>query len=170
MIVVSSSLSRIYLLRHADAGWPENGQKDFDRALSDAGYAQAEMVTDRAADKNYRPDVVVSSTALRCRQTADAVRRNLSEDATPFRFVDELYDSPLKIYLEILSAADHTGSMMIIGHNPAICETLQFLIGATQLGNIIPHGYPTCGLAVLERRANAGPAQPGWRAIDFIEA
>ncbi|HBF32013.1 histidine phosphatase family protein [Rhizobium sp.] len=170
MIVVSPSLSRIYLLRHAEAGWPENGQKDFDRSLNDAGYAQAEVVTDRAADKNYRPELVICSTAMRCRQTSDAVRRNMCGEDVAFRFVDELYDSPLRVYMEILAGAEDVDSVMLIGHNPAMSETLQALVGPQQLGNIIPHGYPTCGLAVLARTDNARPTQPAWKVIDFLDA
>lgn len=176
MVAAPPSLARIYLLRHAEAGWPENGQKDFDRSLNDAGYAQAEIVTDRAADKNYSPELVICSTAQRCRQTAEAVRRTLCGEDVPFRFVDELYDSHLGTYLEIISATDNVGSLMLIGHNPAISETLQALIGAEQVGRVIPYGFPTCGLAVLERAANPAPTRPGWPAkpdwamIDFIEA
>ena len=32
---------RIYLLRHAKSGWAEPGARDFDRSLSDAGFAEA---------------------------------------------------------------------------------------------------------------------------------
>lgn len=176
MVAAALSLSRIYLLRHAEAGWPENGQKDFDRSLNDAGYAQAEIVTDRAADKNYNPELVVCSTAQRCRQTAEAVRRTLCGEDVPFRFVDELYDSPLGTYLEILSATDNVRSMMLIGHNPAISEALQILVGAEQVGRIMPYGFPTCGLAVLDRvitpapTRSGWPAKPGWTMIDFIAA
>jgi phosphohistidine phosphatase len=170
MIVVSPSLSRIYLLRHADSGWPENGQKDFDRSLSDTGYAQAEVVMDAAADRNYRPDLVLCSTALRCRQTADAVRRTLCGEDVPLRYIDELYNGALQVYLEILSATDHAGSVMLIGHNPTISETLEVLIGSDQVGAVIAHGYPPCGLAVLERNADAAASKPDWRAIDFLQA
>lgn len=176
MVAVSPSLARIYLLRHAEAGWPENGQKDFDRSLNDAGYAQAEIVTDRAADKNYNPELVVCSTAQRCRQTAEAVRRTLCGEDVSFRFVDELYDSPIGTYLEILSATDNVSSVMLIGHNPAISEALQALVGAEQVGRVIPYGFPTCGLAVLERVVNVAPtrlgwpAKPDWTVIDFIAA
>jgi phosphohistidine phosphatase len=170
MFAASPSLSRIYLLRHADSGWPENGQKDFDRALSDRGYAQAEVVMDLAADKNYQPELVLCSTALRCRQTSDAVRRTLCGEETPFRYIDELYDGPVQVYLEILSATEHAGSVMLIGHNPTISETLEALIGAEPLGNVIANGYPPCGLAVLDRQVTASASEPGWRVIDFLQA
>ena len=61
------SPQRIYLLRHAKSGWAEPGGRDFDRSLSDAGFAEAELLAETAADKQYRPDLVVCSTAKRCR-------------------------------------------------------------------------------------------------------
>ncbi len=170
MIVVPPSLSRLYLLRHAEAGWPENGQTDFDRPLNDVGYAQAEQVTNRAAGKDYTPDLIICSTALRCRQTAEAVRRNMRQEVSVFHFVDSLYDGSLRAYMDILAAAENVGSLMLIGHNPTISETLQTLIGPVPTGQIIPYGYPTAGLAVLEKLDNQGLAQPNWKAIDFLEA
>ncbi|MBB4953412.1 phosphohistidine phosphatase [Agrobacterium vitis] len=170
MTVASPSPSRIYLLRHAEAGWPENGQKDFDRALNDKGYAQAEIVMDRAADLNYRPDLVICSTALRCRQTAEAVRRALCDEDAPFRFVDELYNGSQLVYAEILSVPSNPRSVMLIGHNPSICETLEALAGADDINTIIPNGYPPCGLAVLERIENTAVSEQAWRLIDFIQA
>ena len=52
--------TRIYLLRHAEAAWALPGQKDFDRPLSEKGYADAEVVADRASDMGYKPDLVLS--------------------------------------------------------------------------------------------------------------
>ncbi|TWD57985.1 phosphohistidine phosphatase [Agrobacterium vitis] len=170
MIVVSSSLSRIYLLRHAESGWPENGQKDFDRTLSDAGYAQAEVVMDQAADRNYRPDLVLCSTAVRCRQTAEAVRRTLCAEDIPLRYIDQLYNGSLEIYLEILSATDTASSVMLIGHNPTISETLETLVGADQVAAVIAQGYPPCGLAVLDRNMDGATNKLEWRVIDFLQA
>lgn len=170
MSVVTTSLSRLYLLRHADSGWPENGQKDFDRSLSTTGYAQAEVVMGMAADKNYRPNLVICSTALRCRETSDAVRRTLCAEQTPFRYVDELYNGTLQVYLDIVSAPNNTGSVMLIGHNPAISEMLEAMIGPEKASDIIGHGYPPCGLAALQRNDNGAASKYGWQLIDFLQA
>ena len=57
MAATLPSPSRIYLLRHAEAVWPQPGQGDFDRDLSEKGYGDAEIVADHATDKNYQPDI-----------------------------------------------------------------------------------------------------------------
>ncbi|MDL2405676.1 histidine phosphatase family protein [Rhizobium calliandrae] len=154
--------SRIYLLRHAKALRPAPGQKDFDRALSDEGFAAAEIVAEKAVDKDYKPDLVISSTALRCRQTAEAIRRAMGP-STEFRYVDELYDATTDGYLEIISSQVSEGSVMLVGHNPTIEATLEALIGHKAYVSALPKGFPTAGLAVID----ATPS--GWVLTDFVK-
>jgi phosphohistidine phosphatase len=161
MTSITPPPSRIYLLRHAKAQRAASGQKDFDRALSDDGYAAAEIVAEKAVDKDYKPDLVISSTALRCRQTADAIRRAMSP-ATEFRYVDALYNATTDIYLEIISSQVTEDSVMLVGHNPIIEHTLEALIGHDALVAALPKGFPTAGLAVID----STPA--GWILADFV--
>ncbi|MGY5807472.1 SixA phosphatase family protein [Rhizobium sp. LEGMi198b] len=153
--------SRIYLLRHAKAQRATSGQKDFDRALSDHGYAAAEIVAEKAVDKDYKPDLVISSTARRCRQTADAIRRAMSP-ATEFRYVDELYDATTDTYLDIISSQVNEDSVMLVGHNPTIEHALEALIGHKALVSALPKGFPTAGLAVIDFTPS------GWVLTDFV--
>jgi phosphohistidine phosphatase len=168
MILIEPPPSRIYLLRHAKSGWAEPGQHDFDRILDPQGYAEAELLADKAADKNYRPDLVISSTAVRCRQTVDAVRRAISETIEP-QFVDELYNGPVEVYLAILTAQRNVGSVMLVGHNPTMQEVLGELIGQDRMAAAIPSGYPTAGLAVLDYQGPEG-SDKGWTLSDFLTA
>ncbi|WP_027489172.1 SixA phosphatase family protein [Allorhizobium undicola] len=158
--------SRIYLLRHASANWPGPGERDFDRALSEQGYAEAEFVAERAFERDYRPQRVLSSTARRCRETADAVARNLSGMDIEFNYIDALYNAPLDTYVELLKASAPAQSVMMIGHNPAMEELLHLLAGEEALARSIPQGYPPAGLAVLD----ATGAATGWTLVDFLQA
>jgi len=157
---------RIYLLRHAKSGWAEPGGRDFDRSLSDAGFAEAELLAETAAERGYRPDLVISSTAKRCRQTADAIRRAFS-GLSEFRFVDDLYNSPADTYLEILTSTRGVQSLMMVGHNPAVEEVFARLVGHDIVGRTVPEGYPTSGLAVIDALEIEGPGQ-GWKLRDFL--
>lgn len=161
MTSISPPPSRIYLLRHAHAQHAAPGQRDFDRPLSDDGYAAAEIVADKAADKDYKPDLVISSTALRCRQTADAIHRAMTPPPE-FRFVDALYNATLDTYLEIISSQVTEDSVMLVGHNPIIEQTLEALIGHDALVAALPSGFPTAGLAVIDTTSS------GWILTEFI--
>ena len=152
---------RIYLLRHAKSGWAEPGGRDFDRNLSDAGFAEAELLAETAADRNYRPDLVIASTAKRCRQTAEALNRVFS-GLVEFRYVDELYNAPAETYLEILSSTPGIPALMLVGHNPAIEEVFASLCGNEVVARTVPEGYPTSGLAVIDA------VDDNWRLHDFI--
>lgn len=157
MVAISPPPYRIYLLRHAEAGWAQPGERDFDRALSENGFAEAEIVADIASDKGYRPDLVISSTAVRCRQTADAIRRAMDPDVE-FRFVDELYNASLPVYIEILQSQRGVNAIMLIGHNPVMEQTLEVLIGPEALCKALPNGYPTAGLAIVDAPSTPGSA------------
>ena len=154
---------RIYLLRHADAVWAQPGQRDFDRPLNEKGYADAEIVADKAADRGYKPELLLSSTALRCRDTADAMHRAMGT-SVEIRFVDELYNASPDIYLEIIDAQKSVNSVMLVGHNPTMEQTLEALIGHDALAQALPDGFPTAGLGVLDYDDVASI----WRLTDFL--
>lgn len=161
-----STLSRVYLLRHAQAAWAAPGEKDFDRQLDDTGYAQAQMIADRAADKNYIPDAVLSSTAARCRQTAEAFRRAFNEQFD-IDYIDEMYNAEADTYLALIASQTGKRSVMLVGHNPTIEAVAEALVGRKELDDCLPSGFPTAGLAVFD--AVTGPAdQNTWRISEFL--
>jgi phosphohistidine phosphatase len=154
---------RIYLLRHAQAAPATSGQRDFDRPLSEKGYADAEIIADRAADKGFKPDIVISSTAVRCRDTADAVHRAMGP-SVDIRFVDALYNASTETYLEIIDAQNTANAVMLVGHNPTIEHTLEALIGHDAFVGALPEGFPTAGLVVLDYDA----ANLSWQLTEFL--
>ncbi|WP_454849637.1 SixA phosphatase family protein [Rhizobium binxianense] len=154
--------TRIYLLRHAEAAWAEPGQRDFDRPLNEKGYGDAEIVADRAADKGYRPDLLLSSTALRCRDTAEAVHRAMGS-SLDMRFVDALYNASVDTYLDIIDA-QHVATVMLVGHNPTMEQALEIIIGHEAMVATLPGGFPTAGLVVLD----FDQAASLWRLTDFL--
>jgi phosphohistidine phosphatase len=140
---------RLYILRHARAAWAAPGQSDFDRALDDEGFAEAEVIAEEAADQGYRPERIISSTAVRCRQTAEPFHRSISEEL-PIDYVDGLYSGTVDVYCELAFAARQETSVMIVGHNPMIEEFFHRLVGKDIAEMTIPMGYQTAGLAIID--------------------
>lgn len=155
--------SRIYLLRHAKSAWALPGQRDFDRPLDDTGFAEAEFIADTASDRGYRPDLVISSTATRCRQTAEAMRRIFGPELE-LQYVDALYNGTIDTYIEIMDAQTAYRSVMLVGHNPTMEETFEALVGREVARQRLPEGYPTAGLAVID---DAG-SDPHWALHDML--
>ena len=151
---------RLYLLRHAKAGWALPGQKDFDRSLDDTGFAAAKMTGEMAAERGFVPEVLLSSPAVRCRQTAEAFRCATVEDRT-IRYIDDLYTGAEDAYRDIILGQSGAASLMVVGHNPVIEEILRDVLG--EQAAAIPYGYPPGALAVIDfpDRPQAGILPPG---------
>lgn len=108
--------------RHAEAEDERDGLADLDRALTGRGDKQAARMgawLDRHLPEGTR---ILCSPALRCEQTALALGRK-------FKLRDEL--APGATPAQLLAAAqwpDARHPVMLVGHQPAIGETLAQLL------------------------------------------
>ena len=158
---------RVYLMRHARAAWPTGGERDFDRHLDDVGYAEVEIVGAHAADKGYIPDIVLSSTAVRCRETAQSVRRAFN-DAFDVAYVDEMYNAQPETYLALIAAQAPSRSVMLIGHNPTLDSVAEAFMGQRRMESLLPSGFPTAGLAVLDAWLGGDGTVTEWQMLEFL--
>ncbi len=144
-----ASAFRLFLLRHARSGWALPGQRDFDRTLDDLGRAEAQLTAQAAAERGIRPDLILCSTAVRCRQTAEPLYRTLGEDID-ILYMDELYTGPVAFYRSLVEAHADRASLMLVGHNPMIEELFRQLLGEEVAAAALGEGYPPAGLAVID--------------------
>lgn len=152
-------------MRHAHSGWPQPGEQDFDRTLDTRGVAEAEAVARMAVSSGYKPQLILCSAAMRCRQTADCFLLVMGE-GPEIRFVEDLYNAPFETYIAAIEAETcHT--LMMIGHNPSIEVLLESLIGSERTASTIPSGFPTAGFAALTR-AQEGQAAAHWQLRAFL--
>jgi phosphohistidine phosphatase len=144
-----SAAFRLYLLRHAHASWAQPGQTDFERTLDDAGHAEAQIVANTAMEKGLLPDLVLCSTAHRCRQTVEPFQRAFGLDLD-IRFLETLYTGDIETYRALILANGDKPSLMLVGHNPAIQEIFFSLIKREVAENAAPHGFLPATLAVID--------------------
>lgn len=142
---------RLLLLRHAKSSWSDPGTADIDRPLSPRGRKAAAAMAKAVAAGGLTPDRVLCSPARRTRETLAALLPELGDEGR-IAIVDALYQPPGGDYLEIIR--EHgagAGTLMVIGHNPAIQATAVRLIGGGEpgLAQEISAKYPTAGLAVI---------------------
>ena len=142
--------SRIYLLRHARAGWAEPGARDFDRTLDAKGREDAEALGRAMARDGYRPDRVICSAARRCVETWERVALTLT--VPDVVFTETLYANDHAAYLDAIRAAAGHGSVMLVGHNPMMEDTAAALLPEAhgKEADTLRRGFPTSGLAVLD--------------------
>jgi phosphohistidine phosphatase len=143
------SMNRLYLLRHARAKWPAPGSRDFDRPLEPSGIADADALGRAMVKARYKPALVLCSSALRTRQTWEALSLHVSADSV--LFLDGLYSSDSSNYVDIIREKGEEGCVMVIGHNPMMEDLAVALShdGVPEALEGVAAGFPTCGLAVI---------------------
>lgn len=118
--------------RHAKADRPP--VDDFDRPLTDGGFAEAARLGEFLTD--YPLDCLISSAALRTMQTAQGVADAFAQAGTPLevRADRALYDSDVDDWVEVISTvpADSTGAY-IVGHEPTVSEVITELCADFEL-------------------------------------
>lgn len=173
-------MKTLLLLRHAKSSWSEPGSKDFDRPLKGKGFEDAALIGGHLLASGCVPHVIISSPALRARQTAEAVANSVANAVaganTPkLSFDQSLYEAQPAAILRVARSADEDPDvLMLVGHNPSMqLAALKFCgEGAQGLLAEMLRGYPTTGLARFTFR-EAGWQDISWSGatpLDFISA
>ena len=68
-------MKTLLLLRHAKSSWKDQDLADFERPLNDRGRKAAELVGNFIEKEDVSIDLVISSPAVRARQTIELVLR-----------------------------------------------------------------------------------------------
>ena len=143
-------MKRLTLVRHAksDAGLP--GQQDWDRPLNRRGQRDAPEMALRLRERRLKPDLVLSSPAVRALTTATIMARELKVPASAVGQDERLYlASPADLLAVIRDLGGHATHVMVFGHNPGITDLANALSAGERIDNM-----PTCavftGLFALE--------------------
>ena len=138
-------LRHLTLLRHAKSSWQESGLSDHDRPLSQRGLQDAPVMGRRILARGTRPSLIISSTALRARHTAQIIARELGYPGEFLQREPELYlATPEQIMAVLARQADSFRNIIVCGHNPGLTELANQLAGC-DIDNI-----PTCGMVVID--------------------
>lgn len=154
-------VSKLYLLRHAKAGWALPGVRDFDRPLDAAGTADAEAVGVAMRAGDYVPDLTLCSNARRCRETLEGIAGHA--DTGRVLFSDKLYTEDAAGYLSIIREHGGVGTLLVIGHNPMTEDLAMALAGSgdENAREMLSYGFPTSGLAAIRFEKSLAGAEPG---------
>jgi phosphohistidine phosphatase len=122
----------LLILRHAKSSWKRTELPDFDRPLNKRGKSDAPRMGELLRQMDLLPDLILSSSAQRARQTTQAVV-DASGYGGEVRWLDSLYAAPPESYLEALRGLDDSlQRVMVVGHNPGLEELLEELTGASE--------------------------------------
>jgi phosphohistidine phosphatase len=136
-------MKTLLIMRHAKSSWNELNIPDHDRPLNRRGKHDAPLMGKLLRDKKMTLDLIISSTAVRAETTASLI-------AKAFKYKGEIilnkliYSAEPTDLLNLLSkCSDRYNSILLIGHNPTVEETIQMLTNSPEIT------MATCALAHL---------------------
>ena len=137
-------MKTLYLLRHAKSSWSFDELSDQERPLNERGREDAPHMGQALAKRNIRPDVIVSSSAVRALTTAALVAREINYPHEKIVVEPAIYPADADDLIAIIRALpDTAASALLVGHNPT------FTTAANRLSPTSFNDLPTAALVCL---------------------
>ena len=142
-------MKTLFVLRHAKSDWGDESLPDFDRPLNHRGNKAAKAVGHEMATRGIRPDLVISSPAVRAKETVERMLHGYGEDI-PVNEDRRIYEAGTGTLVEIVrTAPDDADRLMIVGHNPGLQELVVALSEPSALREEADEKFPTGALAEI---------------------
>ena len=136
-------MKTLFVLRHAKSSWDDADLADFDRPLNERGKSAAPFIGEVMKRDSMFPELILSSPAVRARETARLVKEAAGIDAE-IKHNERIYEaSPQTLERIAASIDDRFASAMIVGHNPGMEGFVRLLTGRLE-------PMPTAALAVID--------------------
>ncbi len=137
-------MKELILVRHAKSSWKAPTLDDRERPLNQRGERDAPEMGARLARRKDRPDLIVSSPAVRTLETARIIAKKLGYARGSIVVEERLYGAGVAELLDVIRHADESvATLMLFGHNPGLTELANHL-GPRPIPNL-----PTCGVLHL---------------------
>jgi phosphohistidine phosphatase len=159
-----ASTKTLTVIRHSKA--ERDAATDHARPLAPRGLRDARAAGEWLASRVTTPTVGLVSSAVRARQTWDAVAAGLDAET---RALDELYAADVDDVLETLRRLDETDvNVVLVGHNPTMEGLVAELSdGATTAhATMVDRGFPTSAIAVLHHAGHWSDLAPRGCSLD----
>jgi phosphohistidine phosphatase len=125
-------MKTLLILRHAKSSWDEPSLPDHDRPLNRRGRHDAPRMGELIRSLDLVPDLVVSSTAVRARTTAELAGEQAGY-TEPILLAGDLFHGAAEDYVAVLrTLPPEIHNALIVGHNPDLEELVEDLTGAME--------------------------------------
>jgi phosphohistidine phosphatase len=129
-------------MRHGKSSWKDEDLPDHERPLKKRGRKDTKRIAKEILKHDLMPDLILSSTATRARETVEILTENL-ETQIRVQFVETLYMGEPQDFIEVLKDLNNDDNIvMIVAHNPGLEAYLQIIDGEIE-------SLPTAGLGYL---------------------
>lgn len=122
-------MKQLLVLRHAKSDWKTSFDSDHERPLAKRGVRAARLMGRLLTTLDLEPDLILSSTAVRARQTAELASAS-GGWTCPLVLREEFYGSNPVAVLSVIQAqqAEHS-RLLLTGHEPTWSELVGTLTG-----------------------------------------
>ena len=142
-------MKELFIVRHGKSSWNIDGLSDMDRPLKERGIHDGYTMAKRIMQKSKKPDLIISSPAIRALHSATIFARVLEYPYGNILITEELYFSGVQQVLELLkSIQDNVNTLMIFGHNPTFTDLANVFTG-NKIDNL-----PTTGVVHVQTESN----------------
>ena len=139
-------MKQLLLIRHGKSDWDHPGLADHDRPLNARGLRDVPKMSAALIQRAVKPDLVVSSTAVRAATTARMIAGAMGYPLEDIIEVPGLYLAPPGVILRAVQQLDESaGTVMLFGHNPGMHEAVNAFSGDGQVTD-----FPTLAVARIE--------------------
>jgi phosphohistidine phosphatase len=121
-------MKTLLLMRHAKSDWSAEYGRDHDRPLNDRGVRSAEAMGRLLRDEDQMPELVITSTAVRARTTAELASR-AGDWECEIVLEPRLYGSGADAVVMVAAAAPPVSRLMLVGHQPTWSTLASVLTG-----------------------------------------
>ena len=137
-------MKTLLIVRHAKSSWSDPFLGDHDRPLNERGLRDAPFMGDVLAQRGPRPDLLVSSSAVRALHTARFFAQALGHGPEQIAVMPSLYHAEIEDILELLRTFDDAAATVaLFAHNPTLTALANSFEGPF-LENL-----PTCGIVAV---------------------
>jgi phosphohistidine phosphatase len=137
-------MHQLHLLRHAKSNWDEDTD-DHERPLNRRGREAARLIGESLPAAVGALDLVLCSTALRARETAELALAGYQPQPKVL-YEDGLYlATPEALLRRLRRLGEACGTVMVVGHNPGLHELATVLADPASSGfsNLANGKFPT---------------------------
>jgi phosphohistidine phosphatase len=139
-------MKQLTLVRHAKSSWDDERLDDHERPLAPRGHRDAPRMGERLKRLKLEPDLLLTSTARRARETADYLAAALDIPSSGIRADRGIYlASPAELLAILARLDDSLESVVLVGHNPGFTELANRLLPSLRLDNL-----PTAAVVAVD--------------------
>ena len=136
-------MKTLLLMRHAKSSLKESNIPDHDRPLNRRGKHDAPLMGKLLRDQKMNLDLIISSTALRAETTANLIAKAVRYKGKIILDKSIYNAEPMDLLTLLSNSSDEYDSILLVGHNPTMEETVQMITNSPELT------MATCAIAHL---------------------